>query len=127
MRNVKCSNGDFVVFDINGSENMRAGVVMEISEDEVSVHEYHQNQKRSRWLPMWCKPSAKDKVQKQCPTGYSSLIVATKPNEIVLVGKLAGMVLTDDTKRRAIAQGFDWVLPLKAPHRFTEPMFFQLN
>ena len=114
MQNIKCANSDFVVFNIDGSDIMRAGIVMETTDVDVSIHEYHQNEKRSRWLPLWCKPSVNDKAQKQCPDGYTSLIVAAKPDEIVLVGKLSGMVLSDDTKRRAIAQGFDWVLPLTA-------------
>ena len=102
---------DFILFSSEGDEFNRGGLVRELSGGKLIVHEYCANDKRTRWLPLWNVADRKEKAAQKCPDGYSELLAEIDSDDVMLVGKLKGMVLSDNTKRRARAKGFDWALP----------------
>jgi hypothetical protein len=107
--------GDFVVFQgPQGPDDHRAAVVTDTSNDEIQGHEYAANDKRSRWLPVWIKSGCNDQGARKCPKGFKAHLMIVGPRDITLKGKIQGEVLSDDTKRRALAAGYDWILPKTA-------------
>jgi hypothetical protein len=102
--------GGFVLFE--DEEASRGGVIMEIVEDVAHVHEYVANEKRSRWVPVWVHDSGREEPKQKAPGGAVALMRQVEWEQVLLVGKIKGMVLADDTKRRALAMGLTWALPL---------------
>ena len=106
---------DVVFFSTPADDFNRVGLVMEIAESQLVVHEYSTNLKlRSRWRPIWERHD-KFVVKKICPPGYSASLLEVSISDVEMVGKISGEVFQDNTKRRLIAKGFFWALPVGTP------------
>ena len=106
---------DVVFFSTELDEFNHVGVVMEVSGTDLVVHEYSTNLKlRSRWRPVWQKAGDLE-VKKSCPSGYTPHLLGVSLKDVMLVGKMSGEVLSDNTKRRLLAKGFFWALPVGTP------------
>jgi hypothetical protein len=106
---------DVVFFSAEDDEYNHIGVAREVSETHVVVHEYSTNQKlRSRWRPIWTDGS-EFRVRKICPDSWNQALMEVKLTDIMMVGKISGEVFEDNTKRRLLAKGFYWALPVGTP------------
>jgi hypothetical protein len=109
--------GDFIFVSKPEEDFRRVGIIMEFAVDdlELVMHEYSSNTKtRTRWLPVWEKA---DKIESRriCPSGWTAHLVTLKHSDIQMSGKIKGEVLTDCTKRRLLAKGYYWALPVGSP------------
>jgi len=109
--------GDFIFVSKPEEDFRRVGIIMEFAVDdsELVMHEYSSNTKtRTRWLPVWEKA---DKIESRriCPSGWSAHLVTLKHSDIQMSGKIKGEVLTECTKRRLLAKGYYWALPVGSP------------
>jgi hypothetical protein len=111
-----------VVFYTSVSDDFNhVGLVRDIQGSGLTVHEYSTNPKlRSRWRPIWSKNSSL-KVVKACPAGYAAHTVDIDMTDVMMVGKLSNEVFEDNTKRRLLAKGFYWALPVGTPGSSEQP------
>ena len=109
IRSLESKIGSFILFE--DQDSRRGGVVMEVLDTVAVVHEYCANEKRTRWLPVWSHKKLKERIKQDCPDSFGQRLIEVEWAQIILIGKLSGMVMSDDTKRRAIAKGYDWAVP----------------
>ncbi len=104
--------GDFVFVSRTGEDFRRAGIIMEIEDMEAVIHEYSTRQNlRTRWLPVW-EQSGDIECRRACKEGWKPAIFTVQLDEVEMAGKIKGEVLSDDTKRRLLAKGYFWALPV---------------
>ena len=104
--------GNFILIDTDDQGINRAAVILELLPDCIIAQEYYANRQRTRWLPVWITDELGNETAKQKhPTGSSAKTITLQPDNIVYNGYIDKTTLTDETKRRLLAKGFDWALP----------------
>ena len=107
----KYLEGDFVFIDSEQSQDYQAGMILQVTADEIVVHEWMPNAKRTRWAPCFENDKGKVVCVNKQPNGTQPKTLSIMPSDILVSGKLKGTVLSDDTRRRLNAKGYMWALP----------------
>lgn len=95
------------------SDYNHVGMAIELNDEYVLVHEYSTNPElRTRWRPMWESDDGALVCKRTCPSGFSAHVMRVQRPDVMMVGKMLKEVLTDDTKRRLLARGYFWALPV---------------
>jgi hypothetical protein len=104
--------GQLILFEDEADDGFRrAGLVKEVTDEYAQVHEYAPNQTVTRWLPVWISPTNEQDTRRKCPDGWTAMQTDVNWNQVLMTGELQKESLSEDTKRRATAAGYDWALP----------------
>ncbi len=109
---MNCEMGVFVFVARTGEDFRRDGIRRGVEGMEEGVQEYSTRENvRGRWLSGW-KQSGDIECRRACREGWKPAIFTVQLNEVEMAGKIKGEVLSDDTKRRLLAKGYFWALPV---------------